>query len=173
MQGMWRVFIFLFMFWLVLHTPTPVAKTSQSWTGEVVSVSDGDSFKVQRDRRVLKVRLFGIDSPEIEQTYGRDARNATRQWLGAGRQVEVEPMYKDSYGRTVALVWAGGKLVNAELVKSGAAWVYPRFCRSQDICQPMIALQEQARQAGLGLWRDKKPEPPWQWKRRQPQDRRR
>lgn len=163
MQVVRRGFIFLLMFCSFFHAHT---STAQAWQAEVVSVSDGDSFRVKRDRRVFKVRLYGIDSPEIEQTHGRAARDLARQWLETGQQVEVKPMYKDSYGRTVALVWAGDKLVNEELVKSGAAWVYLRFCRSQDICQSMAALQDEARQGRRGLWQEERPEPPWQWKRR-------
>ncbi|MDO5675388.1 MAG: thermonuclease family protein [bacterium] len=170
MQVAKRVFIFLLLFWPVFQLFSPLAL---AWQASVVSVGDGDSLKVRRDTRVLKVRLYGIDSPELNQAHGRAARSVARQWLPPGRQIEVEPMYRDNYGRIVALVWVQGRLINAELVQSGAAWVYPRFCRSQDICRPMNALQEEARQARRGLWQEKQPEPPWQWKRRQPQQGRR
>ncbi len=170
MQVVRRVFLVLLIFWPFFPMLSPEAL---AWQAVVVSAGDGDSFKVKRETRILKVRLYGIDSPEMGQTYGRAARDTARQWLSAGRQVEVEPMYRDNYGRIVALVRAKGALVNEELVKSGAAWVYPRFCRSQDICRPMTVMQEEARQARRGLWREERPEPPWQWKRRQPQQRRR
>ncbi|MGI6638336.1 MAG: thermonuclease family protein [Desulfobulbus sp.] len=141
-----------------------------AWTAEVLSVSDGDSFKIRQGKRIIKVRLYGIDSPEYGQPYWRAARTEARGWLKG--IVEIEPMYKDRYGRTVALVWSEGRLVNAALVQSGMAWVYPRFCRSRELCQHMETLQQAARQARLGLWQDEKPEPPWQWKRRQGQGRR-
>ena len=170
MQVVRRVFIFLLMLGLVFHMLSPIA---HAWQASVISVSDGDSFKVKRDTRILKVRLYGIDSPEMNQAHGRPARNIARQWLIPGRQVEVEPMYRDNYGRIVALVWAQDTLVNAELVRSGAAWVYPRFCRSREICEPMVDMQEEARQARRGLWQEQQPEPPWQWKKRQLQSERR
>lgn len=169
MQGIGKLFVFLLILPVLLYAASAMA---YSWTAEVVRVSDGDSILVKRDQRMVKVRLYGIDSPELGQAYGRTSRTVARQWL-AGRQVKVKPMYQDNYGRTVAQVWVGDTLVNAELVKNGAAWVYPRFCRERDICEPMARMQQNARQARLGLWQNEKPEPPWQWKRRQPSQRRR
>ena len=87
MQVVRRVFIFLLMLGLVFHMLSPIA---HAWQASVISVSDGDSFKVKRDTRILKVRLYGIDSPEMNQAHGRPARNIARQWLIPGRQVEVE-----------------------------------------------------------------------------------
>lgn len=169
MQGIGRLFVFLLMLSVLFHAASAVAS---SWTAEVIRVNDGDSITVKHDKRIVKVRLYGIDSPEIEQPYGRTSRSIVRQWL-VGKRVKVEPMYRDSYGRTVAQVWAGDALVNAELVKNGAAWVYPRFCRERDICEPMARMQQNAQQARLGLWQNEKPEPPWQWKRKQRQQSRR
>ncbi len=166
MQVIRRVFVFLLFFLLL-----PAAGV-YAWTAEVLTVGDGDSFTVRRDGRTHKVRLYGIDSPELGQAHGRNTRQLARSWL-QGRRVEVEPMYQDKFGRTVALVWVGERLLNEELVRSGAAWVSPKFCQSRRVCDRMFDIQEKARQARLGLWRDARPEPPWQWKRRHPQGARR
>lgn len=166
MQGIQGVFVLVLLF---LSFP---AAGAHAWTAEVLSVGDGDSFVARRGGRSQRIRLYGIDSPELEQVHGRSSRQLARMWL-QGQTVEVEPIYRDNYGRTVALVWLGERLINAELVRSGAAWVSPKFCQSRRVCDTMAEMQQRARQGRLGLWRDAHPEPPWVWKRRQPQQKRR
>lgn len=166
MQGVRGVFVLLLVF---LSSPVASAHT---WTAEVLHVGDGDSFVVRREGRSQRIRLYGIDSPELEQAHGRSSRQIARTWL-QGQRVAVEPIHRDNYGRTVALVWLDGRLINAELVRSGAAWVSPKFCQARGVCDAMHEMQQQARQARLGLWQDAHPEPPWLWKRRHPQQKRR
>ncbi|NLC24743.1 MAG: hypothetical protein GX776_09825 [Oxalobacter sp.] len=48
---------------------------AHAWTGMVVRVSDGDSITVRTDDGVShKLRLYGVDSPEINQDWGKQAR---------------------------------------------------------------------------------------------------
>lgn len=169
MQVVKGLFLYLFALSVML---SGAATTAHAWPAEVISVGDGDSLKVMRDKRIVKIRLYGIDSPEMEQAHGRASRHIARQRL-QGRMVEVQEMYRDNYGRTVALVWSEDTLINAELVRVGSAWLYPRFCRAKELCEPMARLQEEARLARLGLWQDERAEPPWKWKRRHPQAKRR
>jgi len=137
------------------------------WEGLVVAAGDGDSLEVNSNGRVHQVRLYGIDSPEYDQAGGGAARELTRS-LVLGRRVRVEAMDRDGYGRTVALVWQQGQLVNRELVRHGQAWVYRRYCREQPLCRELDGLEQAARRAGLGLWRQPDPEPPWVWRRHRP-----
>ena len=139
----------------------------RAWTAAVIDVGDGDSFKVRRRGKVVRVRLYGIDSPEFKQRFGREARQTARRLL-AGREVRIRPVDRDPYGRDVALVWAGEVLVNREMVRQGAAWMYPRFCKERRFCAELAQVQEEARRERRGLWRDERPETPWDWKRRHP-----
>ena len=140
------------------------ARPALAWEGRVVAVPDGDSLTVERAGRTVKIRLYGIDSPEYRQPGWREARDFTRR-LVDDRVVAIEPMDRDAYGRVVALVSQGGVLVNRELVRAGHAWQYPRYCRSRDLCTEMASLQDAARAERLGLWREPSPLPPWKWKR--------
>ena len=140
------------------------AAPAMAWQGRVRSVPDGDSLTVERAGRTVKIRLYGIDSPEYRQPGWLEARDFTRR-LVSGRSVEIEPMDRDNYGRVVALVVRDGVLVNRELVRAGHAWQYPRYCRSRDLCTEMASLQDTARAERLGLWREPSPLPPWKWKR--------
>lgn len=137
------------------------------WEGWVVAAVDGDSLEVNQGGRVGQVRLYGIDCPEYGQSGWLAARELTRA-LALGQRVRVEPMDRDGYGRTVALVWNQGQLVNRELVRHGQAWVYRRYCRSQPLCSELDDLEQAARRAGLGLWQERAPEPPWAWRHHRP-----
>ncbi|MGH8470014.1 MAG: thermonuclease family protein [Gammaproteobacteria bacterium] len=48
------------------------------------------------------------------------------------------------------------------IVRSGYAWVYRKYAKNQKLFQ----LEQAAREARGGLWRDPKPVPPWEWRRR-------
>lgn len=136
-----------------------------AWEGIVVKVLDGDSIKVQREGVIHEIRLYGIDTPEYKQPYSNKAKQFTKK-LTFRQVVSVVEKDVDRYGRIVALVTSRGKMVNLELVREGLAWFYPRYCLEQPICGEMRRLEKKARAAGRGLWRDKSPVAPWDWKRR-------
>lgn len=141
------------------------ARAAEIFPALVVKVYDGDTFTVEaEDRGVVKVRLYGIDAPEFRQRHGRGARARLRDLIG-GRDVMVQVMDTDRYGRLVALVWAkGGRLVNVAMVEAGWAWHYPKYCRDKTICPVMAARQEEARAGRYGLWARENPKPPWEWR---------
>ena len=132
--------------------------------GKVVKVLDGDSCKVRQGGRIYEVRLWGIDAPEYGQPYGAEARRLAKTLLDNAR-VQVTVKSRDSYGRTVGAIKVGRMDVNEELVRQGAAWVYRRYCQ-EEICGDWRELEEFAKARRLGLWRDRKPVPPWRWRQR-------
>lgn len=67
----------------------------------------------------------------------------------------------DRYGRSVAWVTCGGVNANAEQVRRGMAWVYTRYQTDRRLTQHETAAREQK----AGLWADRAPEPPWEWRR--------
>lgn len=138
-----------------------------AWSGQVVDVHDGDSLRVQcDDGEVLKVRIYGVDCPELGQPYGDDARELTAQ-LVLGQRVEVVPTgQRPSYGREVALISIPGRgILQEKLVTDGLAWVDGRFCKAE-ICSDWRVHQIEARADGRGLWGGISPMPPWEWRHR-------
>ena len=117
----------------------------------VSRVVDGDTFYC-RDGR--KVRLIGVDSPELAQgAPGREARDALRRLLPQGTAVRLEEdaAPTDRYGRVLAWVWSGAGLVNEALVRGGWAVLYtvsPNVKYASRIQQA----QKAARSAHAGLW---------------------
>ena len=54
-----------------------ISASCHAWSGKVVHVADGDTITVQRDGKRVKVRLYGIDTPEKAQWYGQKAKAFT------------------------------------------------------------------------------------------------
>ncbi|MBC8207889.1 MAG: thermonuclease family protein [Desulfobulbaceae bacterium] len=134
---------------------------------QVISIVDGDSIVVRLNGKNVEVRLWGIDTPEWQQSYAKAAKTFVRKRL-SGRKVGLVAKDWDKYGRMVALVRTqDGRLINEELVRSGLAWVHVYYCRNDLRCDQWKQLEKEARQSGIGLWQEKEPLPPWQWKRLQ------
>lgn len=140
---------------------------ADSFIGRVTRVADGDSLRVALagSGQEIRVRLYGLDAPELAQPHGRESREFLAKLL-TDREVRVEKQGVDRYGRVVAQVFDSGLSVNLTLVASGQAWVYDQFCQ-EPVCAQMKTAETQARQKKLGLWGQGQPQPPWQWRRAQ------
>lgn len=151
-----------------------LAVPGYAWDGTVYRVSDGDTVTVTRTEtgERVRIRLYGIDAPEGRgkawepQPYSRVATNFLKSLLPVGSRCAVMDMGYDKYERTVGAVVSlpNGTVVQEELLKAGLVWVYPKYCHD---CRQWTALQEDARAAKRGLWKDGRPVPPWEWRKGQ------
>jgi micrococcal nuclease len=145
---------------LVLFFAVPAL--AEDFTGKVVGISDGDTITVLHNGRGEKIRLHGIDCPEKRQPFGTAAKHFTSE-LAFGKIVTVVSMGKDRYGRTVADVFLPDhRLLNHELVKVGFAWWFRKYALGDETLKQ---LETDARKAKRGLWAEKEPVPPWEWRR--------
>ena len=131
---------------------------------KVKYVIDGDSLAVEQDGKSMEIRLWGIDAPEYDQPHSLISKSSLRK-LVDDRYGQLHIKYRDRYGRYVAVLLIDDLNVNQELVQGGHSWVYDRYC-NEKICDRWRLLQEEARRKHYGLWGEKDPEPPWQWKAR-------
>ena len=148
-------------------------------TAETVTVKriiDGDTLVVKTPRsRDLRVRLWGIDAPEIDQAGGEasaDALGKVIEHVG-GWDVEMflEIMAFDVYGRAIGLLYApkDGRLrsINCRMLAVGHAYCQrgPKgtFALS---AMGFHATEQRARRARRGLWSDPRSEPPWIFRKR-------
>jgi endonuclease YncB( thermonuclease family) len=132
--------------------------------GRVVRVADGDTVSLlDADNTQHKVRLFGIDTPEQDQPYGRAAKKVLLD-LVAQQTVGVVVITTDSYGRKVGTLYHEGVNINVAMVERGYAWWYQHFAPHE---RKLAASEQQARHQRLGLWADPHPVPPWDWRRGQ------
>ena len=152
---------------LVAFTVLLLPTLLYAWPGQVIRVSDGDTIVVlTEDKEQVRIRLCGIDAPESDQPFGDEATEFVRELVFA-EQVEIKERYLDRYGRTIATVFLpDGTVLGEALIRSGFAWVYPRYCDEEPMCSWWDRLQQKARENELGLWADDDPVPPWEWRRR-------
>ena len=148
----------IFLFFL------PAISSTQTLTGKVIKISDGDTITLlDNQHRQTKIRLYGIDTPEKGQAYGQKAKRFTAS-LVAGKSVSVKVYDTDRYGRSVGVVYSGRTNVNEEIIRAGYAWQYRKYCKAS-FCSKWLTLEQEARNSELGLWRDKHPQPPWEWRK--------
>lgn len=145
---------------------------SEAWAGllhgRVIAVADGDTLTVLDEGfRQHKVRIVGIDAPERGQPFGNRSRQSLAS-LALRKEVDVEWAKTDRYGRIVGQVTVHGQDVGLEQVRRGMAWHFKTYEREQSIeeRQAYSAAEDEARGGSLGLWRDREPEPPWEYRRR-------
>ena len=139
------------------------AAAAEEFVGRVVGIADGDTIDVLRRGSEVTVRLHGVDTPESRQAYGKQAKKFTASMV-YDRQVRVEAVDIDRYGRIVGIVYreTDGAQLNEALVAAGYAWWYRKYA-PQDI--RLQELEQQARAAGKGLWKQDDPVAPWNWRR--------
>ena len=139
-----------------------VTTSNEVFSAQVVKVVDGDSLELSHQGKKLRVRLWGIDTPEWQQEFSHKAKAFTSSRV-QGQWVELQPKAWDKYGRLVAVVKVGGQTLNEELLREGLAWVHIYYCK-EPICRGWRQLEKEARMARRGLWQSDTPVPPWKWK---------
>ena len=115
---------------------------------KVVSVHDGDTFTAVDAANVQhKVRLQGIDAPEVKQAFGTKSRDRLAA-LTLRKVVRVNVHDHDRYGRVLADIDADGRGVNKQMLADGMAWHYTRYSKDAGLA----AAERDARAARRGLW---------------------
>jgi len=111
-------------------------------------------------------RLAEIDAPELKQAYGRVSRQHLASQV-AGRMVTVEWFKRDRYKRIVGKVLLDGHDINITLIEAGLAWHYRKYAyeQSPEDRQRYARVEEQARVLQAGLWQEKHPLPPWEYRK--------
>jgi len=157
----WRTVVILALCCSILRPG--IAFCGEPFSGFVKKIIDGDSIIVYAKNKTIEVRLYGIDCPEYDQPFAKKARNFVKSKINR-KNIIVQPLYHDSYGRLVAVISYDNTVLNEEIVDAGLAWVYTRYCRKH-FCKSWKKLERSAKRLDRGIWRDKKPVPPWKWRR--------
>ncbi len=125
------------------------AHATTEFSGTVTYVSDGDTLWVQPEEGgpPRKLRIDGIDAPEICQAAGRTSRDALAG-RALHRRVEARVRGHDDYGRGLARLRLDGEDLGARMVREGFAWSY-RYRHSPG---PYAAEEAAARNRRLGLF---------------------
>ena len=130
-------------------TTTDNVQLQRVLEGICVGVSDGDSMHMELpDGERVRVRLYGIDAPEKDQEFALFARRKLGKLI-YNRQIRVEVVDIDKYGRYVGRVYAGDRYVNRFMLKEGLAWHYKHYAAEDEL---LAEAESRARAAGRGIW---------------------
>ena len=138
-------------------THSPASRERNLYGRFVSRVIDGDTLEIRdTDGVMVKVRLYGADAPETEkrehggQPFGEEAFAALRNKV-EGKNVDVEVVEIDRYGRAIAIVRLSGRGINMEMVSEGLAECYQEYLDGQrkEECAEAEAF---AKQIKKGIW---------------------
>lgn len=129
----------------------PIEPPSAGREVRVSRVHDGDSLTILLDGKEERVRLIGINAPEIDECWGEEARDALAEIAGIEVRVEFGIEERDGYGRLLAYVWHEDVLVNADLVARGAA-LGVRTGDETTHLEFINSREETAKSQGVGMW---------------------
>lgn len=146
----------------ILIAAVGISAQAQTFTGKVVEVIDGNTFKIidEYDEESLFI-LSEADSPEIGQELGAEAREFSADLI-LKKKVVVERVGKDWLGNKLAIIsLKNGTLLHEELINRGLAWADRKASASSN--QLMTAAQAKK----LGVWALSEPTAPWIYRRQQ------
>ena len=159
---------------------TSSAKVIRPVYATIIHVSDGDSITLEtKEKTKLKIRLYGIDAPEIEirnrntleivkpgQPFGRESRKHLASQV-LNNNVRLEILDIDRYRRMVAIVWREDLNVNLEMIRVGMAEAYIEYLKDEPYKAQFIQAEREARDRKVGVWsQGSKYERPCEFKRR-------
>ncbi len=153
--------VFLLCFTLI-SLPT----LAQEKTGKVIAVLDGDTIELldEESKNTVRIRLKGIDAPEKNQPFGQKSKQYLAD-LCFGKTVGYIVSDIDRYGRKIADVYLlepHKNQINRIMVANGMAWHYSIWSTDENLA----FLQNYARRNKIGLWNDKNPVPPWEFRKK-------
>ncbi|KAL7229238.1 hypothetical protein ACSBR2_007857 [Camellia fascicularis] len=110
--------------------------------------------------RKYRIRLRGIDAPESEMPYGKEAKEELTK-LVQGKCLRVLVFDQDHYGRSVGDVYCNGIFIQESMLKKGLAWHYKAYDQRPELEK----WEKEARTKRVGLWASSNPEMPWEWRK--------
>lgn len=144
----------------VEEQPGTTISSSKFIIGKIVKVSDGDTVTLEDNNgKKRRVRLNGIDCPEIGQEYGTEAAKYVKN-IALNKYVNVEIIGKDQYDRILGVLHVDGVNVNEALLKNGLAWVYKY---NED--ERYNSLLSEARALKMNIWSNPKSIDPYTWRK--------
>ena len=149
---------------LLLLLLVPVLSISQTLSGKVVAIKDGDTVVVLDSlNNQTTLRLAEVDCPEKNQPFGTKAKQFTSDQIYY-KTIKYVITDTDRYGRSIAMIYYGtdNKYLSAEIIKAGMGWHYKKYSTSKDLA----TFQENAKQNKIGLWIDNNPIEPSEFRRK-------
>lgn len=116
-------------------------------SGNIEKISDGDTLTLIKNKQKYTIRLFGIDAPELKQSFGKESRQYLSNLCPLESKAKVVYEKKDKYGRILGKVQCkNAKDVNKQMVLEGFAWSYREYSKE------FLKQEQVAREKKKGLW---------------------
>ncbi|VAW99950.1 hypothetical protein MNBD_GAMMA21-2428 [hydrothermal vent metagenome] len=154
---------------LISQLELSIAAGTQELLGRVDDVPNGDTIIIiDQNKKRHKVYLLGIDAPELKQPFGIEAKaHLDRLLFARNYQAKVVITRRTAAGNIVGTVYATElnspqyNNINGMMVMSGFAWANLRTSKQY------IGVEKIAQNRKIGLWKQKKPQAPWLWRKGQ------
>lgn len=118
---------------------------------KVLKVYDGDTITIEYKNKKVKIRLYGIDAPELKQFHGKISRDYLKNIIN-GNNVNIKVYSTDRYGRKVGEVFINDYNLNKIMVSEGMAFVYDKYNNKLNEYKP---LEDNAKLKKIGIWNPK------------------
>ena len=172
------VILFLFLFSVLLFAgmkgfPSPAAEKGVLKPVSIGKIYDGDTVAAVIEGRREKIRLIGIDAPELEQApWGLTAKGCIETLMEAQESkvfLEYDIEQRDRHGRILAYIWTGDRrLLNEELLEKGCAVLFT-VPPNIKYAERLRTAQKKARRDKVGIWGEKGlQERPYDYRKKHP-----
>lgn len=136
--------------------------------GEITKVYDGDTITLYANYTKYKIRLYGIDAPELDQSFGKQSQENLQNICNIGSEAIVEIKNRDRYNRLVGIVSCDDVNANKKQLQDGFAWAYTEYIPNIQEEFEYVILEKQARDLEIGLWSEKNPIKPSDFRHNKP-----
>lgn len=142
---------------------TPAVKAS-SLFGKVIEVNSGDVITISNLNRPVRVKLMGVDAPEMNQLFGDVAKKHLSD-LVFEKSVLVEYAGIASDSSLTGRVLLNDSDIGAQMIRDGAAWFEPNTGNRLNPTNREVYEQSElaARNEKRGLWQQENPVAPWEF----------
>ena len=150
------LFLTTFVFYILHEDSTFFLQSDTNVLVDVVKVHDGDTLSVLFNKKKEKVRLIGIDAPEMGQKiWGKRAKKYLENILSSSGwrvRLEFDVEQRDKYDRILAYIWTkDGRMINILMFESGYAMLFTVPPNLEYVDNLGVA-QKQAKEKGVGIW---------------------
>ncbi|RLN01138.1 hypothetical protein C2845_PM06G16040 [Panicum miliaceum] len=112
--------------------------------------------------RKYRIRMRGVDVPELKMANGNESKNALVKLIG-GKRVTIYVYGQDQFGRYVGDIYCDGVFIQEKMLKNGHVWHFKTYDKRPEFAQ----WEREARASRRGLFASENPEKPWDWRRDQ------
>lgn len=151
---------------LIITLMFPLFSVAETY--RAIYIIDGDTLYVEDGQgKRIKVRLKEVDTPEMDQAYGKVSHRKLTS-LCLGKTVQLKERGIGKKGRPTARVYCDGVYADKYLAKYGHAWVF--VTRSSDLS--VVKAYQSARNRRVGLWESRNPVAPWEHRKQKQKQKR-